>query len=101
VLRIRDLTAAVIVVSVIAVGDVLLCIAARHPLGQAVVRVSVIAVIVVALAGLLVLPTEPDGIPVAFIFLSFLAPRLAYALALPVALFGRRDLRLKGRPASR
>jgi hypothetical protein len=86
-------TTAIFVVAVIALADVLLCMAAGKPLGAAVVRVSVIAVIVLALAGLLVLPSEASYLPVAFVVLSFLVPTLAYALVLPVALSGRRDLR--------
>jgi hypothetical protein len=89
---------AVWVVAGIALVDVLLCLAARKPSGSAVVRVSVIGVVVLALAGLLVrLPETVGALPVSFVVLSFLVPTLAYALVLPAAIIGWRDVRAGAR----
>ncbi|GAA2155985.1 hypothetical protein FHX52_4129 [Humibacillus xanthopallidus] len=66
--------AAAVVVLVIAVADVLLCVAAPSAVGAAVVRFSVIGIIVVAIAGLFFLPRDASELPVAFGTLSFLAP---------------------------
>lgn len=88
---------AIVVVALIALAGVLLCIAAVKPVGAAVVRVSVIAVALLALVGLVFRAPEATGtLSVGFVVLSFLVPALAYALVLPVAIIGRRDLRAAG-----
>jgi hypothetical protein len=54
--------------------------------------------VVLALAGLLVrLPETVGALPAGFVIVSFLVPTLAYALVLPAAMIGWRDLRAGAR----
>lgn len=90
--------AAVVVLAVVALADVLLCVAASRPAGAKVLRVSVISVVVLALVGLVGRAQDTSGIPPApFVVLAFLVPALACALVLPAAILGRRDLRAAAR----